>query len=441
MLTIIVNDLDVLGIQAEIMRIAIVGAGVSGLCVAYYLRQDHDVTVFEANDYAGGHTNTISVAAEDESLAVDTGFIVFNERTYPNFCKLLEELKVLSQPSDMSFSVRCDRSGLEYAGTGLNGLLAQRLNLLWPGFWRLVRDWRRFSRESQRLLHQSTESLSVRDYFREHRYSQEFREQYFLPIGSAIWSCPHDRLEDFPIRFIVDFYNQHGLLTLHDPPQWRVIRGGSRSYVQALLRRLSRPVQLNSQVRRVERTAGGASLHFADGSSQGFDHVVLACHADQSLRLLGKGATPAEREVLSAFPYEANTAVLHTDTSVLPRSRRAWASWNYRIPAVSRGKATVTYNMSRLQGLRSDEVYCLSLNEEQLIDPRRILRTIVYHHPVFSLSRVAAQQRHGELIDCDGLSYCGAYWGNGFHEDGVNSALAVCRMLRGAPQLATTVLR
>jgi predicted NAD/FAD-binding protein len=422
------------------MRIAVVGAGVSGLCVAYYLRAGHDVTVFEANDYAGGHTNTISVETEDQSLAVDTGFIVFNERTYPSFCKLLAELRVPSQPSDMSFSVRCDRSGLEYAGTGLNGLLAQRSNLLRPGFWRLVRDWRRFGQESQELLANRTESITVRDFFREHRYSREFREQYFLPIGSAIWSCPHDKLEEFPMRFIVDFYNHHGLLTLHDPPQWRVIRGGSKSYVQALLRRLSRPVQLNSQVRRVERTASGVSLHFADGSTQAFDHAVMASHADQSLRLLGENATPTEHKVLSAFPYEANTAVLHTDTSVLPRSRRAWASWNYRIPAASGEKATVTYNMNRLQGLRSDEVYCVSLNEEQQIDPRRVLRTIVYHHPVFSLSRVAAQRRHEELINHDGLSYCGAYWGNGFHEDGVNSALAVCRVLRGASQLSAAVL-
>lgn len=422
------------------MRIAVVGAGISGLCVAYYLRANHDVTVFEANDYVGGHTNTISVETEDGSLAVDTGFIVFNERTYPNFCKLLDELAVASQPSDMSFSVRCDRSGLEYAGTGIDGLLAQRLNLFRPAFWRLVRDWRRFGRESQQLLGHATESITVRDYFQEHRYSREFREQYFLPIGSAIWSCPHDRLEEFPMRFIVDFYNQHGLLTLHDPPQWRVIRGGSKSYVQSLLRRLSRQVQLNSQIRRVERAASGVSLHFADGSTQTFDHVVMACHADQSLRLLGENATPTEHKVLSAFPYEANTAVLHTDTSVLPRSRRAWASWNYRIPAGPGEKATVTYNMNRLQGLRSNEVYCVSLNEEQQIDPRRVLRTIVYHHPVFSLSRVAAQGRHGELINHDGLSYCGAYWGNGFHEDGVNSALAVCRVLRGAAQLATAVL-
>lgn len=412
------------------MQIAVVGAGISGLAAAYYLRNKHDVSVFEANGYAGGHANTLSVVEKSKILPVDTGFIVYNDRTYPNFSRLLAELDVPSQASDMSFSVRCDRSGLEYAGTGINGLFAQRLNLLRPAFWRLIRDWRRFGHESQQLLSSPQERITVREYFRQHSYSREFREQYFLPIGSAIWSCPHDRLEEFPIRFIVDFYHHHGLLTLDDPPQWRVIRGGSQRYVQALLSRLPRPVELSNQVVGVERAAaGGARLHFASGESRTFEHVILACHADQALQLLGESATPAECDVLSAFPYEANTAVLHTDTKVLPRSRRAWASWNYRIPARSRGKATVTYNMNRLQSLQSEETYCVSLNEESQIDPQKILRVIQYHHPVFSLSRAKAQQRHHELIDLDGLSYCGAYWGNGFHEDGVNSALAVCREL------------
>jgi uncharacterized protein len=423
------------------MRVAVVGAGISGLCVAYYLRQNHDVSVFEANDYAGGHPNTISVVSDNQSLAVDTGFIVFNERTYPNFCRLLGELGVASQLSDMSFSVRCDRSGLEYAGTGLNGLLAQRLNLFRPAFWRLVNDWRRFAQESQRLLQTSDESITVRDYFREHAYSREFREHYFLPIGSAIWSCPHDRLEEFPMRFIVEFYNQHGLLTLADPPPWRVIRGGSKRYVEALTSKLPRPIELSSQVRLVERETDCTRLHFRDGRSQAFDQVVMACHADQSLQLLGTGATQTEREVLSAFPYELNTAVLHTDISVLPKSRRAWASWNYRVPSEPSGKATVTYNMNRLQGLQTSEVFCVSLNEESLIDSRRILRTIQYHHPVFSLSRVAAQRRQRELINLDGVSYCGAYWGNGFHEDGVNSALEVCRVLQEISQPAASVVR
>lgn len=409
------------------MRIAVIGAGISGLCVAYQLRQLHDVTVFEANDYVGGHTNTLEVPEKNQTLAIDTGFIVFNERTYPNFCRLLQELNVASQPSDMSFGIRCDRTGLEYAGTGLNGLFAQRLNLFRPGFWRLLRDWRRFSVEAAELLQQPSESLTVRDFFRDHAYSREFREQYFLPIGSAIWSCPHELIEDFPMRFIVQFYHHHGLLTLADPPIWRVISGGSRRYIEAILASFPRAVELNSPVKGVHRQREGVLLHFRDGRQQTFDHVVLACHADQALRMLGEEASSVE------FPYEKNIAVLHTDIRVLPRSRRAWASWNYHVPAEPTGKATVTYHMNRLQSLQSKTEYCVTLNEEERIDPSRVLRSITYHHPVFSTSRLIAQRRHGELINHQGLSYCGAYWGNGFHEDGVNSALAVSRVLGGAP--------
>lgn len=415
------------------MRIAVIGAGISGLCVAYQLRQLHDVTVFEANDYVGGHTNTLEVPDGERSLAIDTGFIVFNERTYPNFCRLLQELNVASQPSDMSFGIRCDRTGLEYAGTGLNGLFAQRMNLFRAGFWRLLRDWRRFSVEAAQLLKQPSESLSVQDFFRDHSYSPEFREQYFLPIGSAIWSCPHELIEDFPMRFIVQFYHHHGLLTLADPPIWRVISGGSQRYVEALLARLPRAVELNSPVKGVRRQRDGVQIHFRDGRQQTFDHVVLACHADQALRMLGDEATPVECALLTEFPYEKNIAVLHTDVSVLPRSRRAWASWNYHVPAEPTGKATVTYHMNRLQSLQSKTEYCVTLNEEERIDPSRVLRSITYHHPVFSTSRLVAQRRHRELIDHHGLSYCGAYWGNGFHEDGVNSALAVSKVLGGVP--------
>lgn len=415
------------------MRIAVVGAGISGLCVAYRLRGLQDVTVFEAGDYVGGHTNTVPVTEERQTLAVDTGFIVFNDRTYPNFCQLLRDLDVESQPSDMSFSVRCDRTGLEYAGTGWNGLLAQRLNLFRPRFWRLLSDWRRFGRESQLLLKDSAESLTVGEFFREHSYSREFREQYFYPMGSAVWSCPHERLEQFPMRFIVNFYNQHGLLTLDDPPIWRVVRGGSQQYVAALTKQLPRAVQLNSAVQHVVRLPGGnVRLEFRDRPPQEFEHVVLACHADQALRMLGADATPVERELLSAFPYEKNVAVLHTDTSVLPRRRRAWASWNYHIPREPSERATVTYHMNRLQGLNSQHEYCVTLNEEARIRPEHVLRYFTYHHPVFSLSRMSAQRRHRELIDHQGLSFCGAYWGSGFHEDGVNSGLAVARVLERA---------
>jgi predicted NAD/FAD-binding protein len=421
------------------MRIAVVGAGISGLCVAYYLRNQHDITVLEANDYAGGHTNTIDVPRKPTSLPVDTGFIVFNDRTYPNFCRLLEELQVSSQASDMSFGVRCDLTGLEYAGTGLNGLFAQRSNVFRPGFWRLLRDWRRFGRESHALLNSPSEDVTVGEYFEQNSFSREFREQYFLPIGSAIWSCPHQRLEQFPMRFIVQFYQNHGLLTLDDPPTWRVVSGGSRRYVEALLKHLARPVQVNCPVSTIRREGSEVAINLKNGERQRFDHVVLACHADQSLRLLGSEATPTERTLLGSFPYEQNIAVLHTDIRVLPKSPRAWASWNYHIRTDRPDKATVTYHMNRLQGLNEPEQYCVTLNGEDQIDPARVIRTITYHHPVFSLSRLAAQQRHRELIAHRGISYCGAYWGNGFHEDGVNSALAVCEVLRGVATPAQVV--
>jgi predicted NAD/FAD-binding protein len=417
------------------MRIAIVGSGISSLCAAYHLRKGHDVTIFEANNYLGGHTNTVTIETSEERLEIDTGFIVFNERTYPNFCRLLAELGVASQESDMSFGVRCDRTNLEYAGTGLNGLFAQRTNLFRPSFWRLLRDWRRFGREALTVLYRGEESISVKQFFHDRGYSREFREQYFFPMGSAIWSCPHEKLENFPIRFIAEFYAQHGLLNLADPPIWRVIRGGSYRYVQALTGKLSARVRLNSPVRSIVREADGVRVNtdaFANSASEVFDHVVMGCHADQSLRLLGEQATSRERQLLSAFPYERNVAVLHTDASVLPRQRRAWASWNYRVPREPSSKATVTYHMNRLQRLTAKTDYFVSLNEESAIDPRQVLRTIEYHHPVFGTSRLAAQARHRELIDHERISYCGAYWGNGFHEDGVNSALAVCGVLNAA---------
>jgi predicted NAD/FAD-binding protein len=341
----------------------------------------------------------------------------------------LAELNVPSQPSDMSFSVRCEKSGLEYSGNGLNGLFAQRSNLLRPGFWRMLRDWRRFGREAMQLLEAPEESITVAEYFRANAYSREFREGYFLPMGSAVWSCPHEVFEAFPMRFLVAFYHHHGLLTLHDPPQWRVIQGGSREYVRALLRRLPNPIQLRMPVRAVTRRAEGVELRFPNGSCAMFDHVIVGCHADQALRMLGDSATNTERRVLGAFPYQTNTATLHTDTTVLPRRRRAWASWNYYVPAQAAEFATVTYHMNRLQGLTTREQYCVSLNQDARIDPRKVIRTMTYHHPVFGLSRLSAQQRHRELIDHDRISYCGAYWGNGFHEDGVNSGLAVCRVL------------
>jgi predicted NAD/FAD-binding protein len=416
------------------MRIAIVGAGISGLVAAYRLGRRHDVTLFEAADYPGGHTNTVDVELDGRSLPVDTGFIVFNDWTYPHFIALLDELGVASRPTSMGFSVRCDRSGLEYNGSSFNGLFAQRANLLRPSFWRMAADIVRFNRRAERDALEgdslTTDATTVDEYLRRGRYSREFAEHYLLPMGAAIWSCPTGTFAQFPIRFIVEFYRNHGLLNLLVRPQWRVVDGGSRSYVQALLKRFRGELRLSTPIVRVRRTVDEVELTTTQSGRAVFDHVVFACHADQALRMLDD-PSPIERDVLSAFPYERNSAVLHTDESVLPRRRRAWASWNYRLAEDAGSRPTVTYNMNILQHLPTERTVNVTLNGDQLIDPAKVLRRFTYEHPVFTTRRAAAQRRHAELSHARRTSYCGAYWRNGFHEDGVVSALAVCRAIDG----------
>jgi predicted NAD/FAD-binding protein len=411
------------------VKIAVIGAGISGLTAALRLQRRHEVVVLEAADYVGGHTHTHDVEIDGRRTAVDSGFIVFNHRTYPNFKALLGELGVACQPTDMSFSVRCDRTGLEYAGTGLNGLFAQRRNLVSPRFWRLIGDWLRFNRQAQQLLPELDEQTTVGEFFAQYSYSAAFRQSYFLPLGSAVWSSPRETFERFPIRFVLEFYRNHGMLDLPGRLPWRVIQGGSKQYVEAILRRLRGGMRLSSPVRSIRRLGGPVEVHVAGESPERFDHVVMACHSDQALRAIGESATPIERELLSAFPYQRNTAVLHTDELVMPRCRRAWASWNYHLPHDDNGNATVTYDMTRLQSLPLSPRFFVTLNADDRIDPRRVLRRMVYHHPVFTAGRAAARRRHHELIDHRGISYCGAYWGHGFHEDGVNSALAVATAL------------
>ena len=394
------------------------------MTAAALLHERHDVTVFEANDYIGGHTHTVEVQLGDERRAIDTGFIVFNDRTYPNFCRLLDQLRVASQPTEMSFSVRCGRSGLEYNGSSLNGLFAQRRNLVRPGFHRMLRDILRFNREATEHLDRVPEGMTVQEYLANHRYSRAFADQYLLPMGAAIWSCPTETFARFPIRFIIEFYAHHGLLQIRDRPQWRVITGGSRQYVERLTAPYRERIRLSTPVHAVHRNGAGVMVESSRGLEQ-FDQVVLACHSDTSLRLL-RDADSVETDLLRAFPYGRNRVVLHTDDSVLPRRRRAWASWNYHIPPSSQARPTVTYWMNRLQGIESRHNFCVTLNEEQAINPAQVLGTYDYAHPVFTVERAAAQQRHREVIRRRGVSLCGAYWGNGFHEDGVRSALSVC---------------
>ncbi len=398
-----------------------VGAGISGLVCAHLLSDSHDLTVFEANDYCGGHTHTVKVTMTGEEQSVDTGFIVYNDSYYPNFRRLLAKLEVESQLTTMSLSVRCDRDDLEYSGASLGSLFAQPSNLMRPRFWRILRDVLRFQKEGPRALGTLDDETSVHSFIQAGRYSDEFVRYFLVPMGSALWSAPAGGFLRFPMRFVIEFFANHGMMQVLSRPPWRVIRGGSRQYVEALVRKTPARFRARTPVRSVTRDAARVLV---EGES--FDHVIFACHSDQALAILGAGATPAEREILGHFPYQRNDAVLHTDTSVLPKRRRAWACWNYRLAADLDRSAAVTYNMNRLQSLRSRHTFCVSLNEDG-IEPSKVIRRIPYHHPVFQPGRQAMQGRHAELIGPNRTSYCGAYWGFGFHEDGVRSALAVCR--------------
>ncbi|HEV7282927.1 MAG TPA: FAD-dependent oxidoreductase [Pirellulaceae bacterium] len=419
------------------MKIAIIGGGVSGLVAAYKLHERHDVTVFEANGYPGGHTNTVDIELDGERHAVDTGFIVYNERNYPHFVRLLAELGVATKPTTMTFGVRDDRVGLEYNGESLDKLFAQRRNLLRPSFHRMLLDILRFNRETRRIASDESCSLTLGEFLRRGNYSRAFAERYLLPMGSAIWSCPTGDFAGFPVRFVAEFYENHGLLNLIDRPQWRVIEGGSRTYVEKLIRSFRERVRLRTPVASVQRSDDGALLRLGDGRGERFDRVIFACHADQALRLLGHEATRAERKVLKAFPYNPNVAVLHTDESTLPRSRKARASWNYRI-AEGSDAATVTYDMTLLQGLPTKRRFLVTLNDEQRIAPERVLARFVYEHPSFDLRRASAQARHAELNRTPRTAYCGAYWGNGFHEDGVVSALVAVESVEQAAERERT---
>ena len=410
------------------MKIAIIGSGISGLTAAYHLHQRHDITVFEAAGHVGGHTNTIAVEMGGRKHFIDTGFIVFNEKNYPHFTELLRGLGVRTQPTEMSFSVRSDRTGLEYNGTSINKLFAQRSNLLRPSFHRMIREILRFNREAPELAGVSGDETTVDDYTAEKGYSREFVEDYLVPLGSSLWSCPTGTFRKFPIRFVVEFLENHAMLQVDGRPTWRVIQGGSFRYVEKLTAPFRDRILLNHAVKSVERLFDHVRLVDGDGVEGRFDHVILACHSDQALRIVAD-PTRTELELLAAFPYEPNEAVLHTDTSVLPRRRRAWASWNYHIRADEADHAAVTYNMNILQGLASEPVFNVTLNDEEGIAPEKIIRSIRYEHPIYTSQRAAAQRRHSELLGVNRTSYCGAYWGYGFHEDGVRSGLRVAERL------------
>ena len=389
--------------------------------VAHRLHADHDITVFEAAAHIGGHTHTHTVEFDGERHEIDTGFIVYNDWTYPNFIALLTELGVESQPSAMSFSVRNEASGLEYNGTTLNTLFAQRRNLLRPSFHRMIRDILRFNREAPALLAAMNE-LPLGEYLAAGRYSPQFTNDYLIPMGAAIWSTDPARMLAFPARYFVQFFHNHGMLSVDQRPQWHAICGGSARYVEKLVAPFRQRIRLNCPIESVRRLPDGVLVKPRGADTERYDQVFFASHSDQALALL-TDATALEKSILGAIPYQANEAVLHTDTSLLPRARRAWAAWNYHVVNTTEGGATLTYNMNILQTLRSRHTFCVTLNHSAHIAPGKIIQRITYHHPLYTPAGVAAQARQHEINGVNRSYFCGAYWRYGFHEDGVVSAL------------------
>lgn len=421
------------------MKIAIIGSGIAGNTLGYHLHKKHDITVFEANNHIGGHTHTHDIEIFGKNYAIDTGFIVFNDRTYPHFIEMLDELKVAWQPSSMSFSVRNETTGLEYNGTNLNSLFAQRSNFFKPKFYGMISDILRFNKESLALLESGSESeseISLGEYLTKNHYKPLFIHNYIIPMGAAIWSTDAAKMLNFPARFLVRFFHHHGMLTVNNRPQWRTITGGSARYVEKLTEGFIQKIRLNTPVASVKRLSNSVIIKPQRGDEEAFDYVFFACHSDQALAMLGPDASVKEREILGAIPYQENSIYLHHDISLMPKRKLAWAAWNYHVTAKASAKVQVTnifpvtnkvqvtYNMNILQNIQSPEPILVTLNHTDLINPAKVIKRLKYTHPVFTLAGAVAQTRHTEISGANRTAYAGAYWRNGFHEDGVMSALA-----------------
>jgi uncharacterized protein len=408
------------------MKIGIVGSGVSGLVSAYLLQEKHEVELLEMNAYTGGHTHTQDVTLDGVEYAINTGFIVFNKRNYPNFMTLIERLDVPYQPAPMSFSVKNTRNGLEYGFATLNAIFAQRRNLFSPSFLRMLREIGSFRREFETLLADpESDKRTLGEHLQARGYSRRFVQDFLVPFGAAIWSADPDKMGEFPLGTFVQFFKNHGFLAEGDLLQWHTLKGGSRSYVTRLESILGERIVKNTKVTSVERLDEGIGVEDESGTTRVYDEVVLALHSDQALRVL-KAPTRIEEEVLGAMPYQPNNVVLHTDTSVLPGRRQTWSSWNYCIPGEETDRCTVTYDMNILQSVDSTHEFLVTLNQSDDLDEKRTIQSYVYDHPIYTKQAVAAQGRHSEISGVDRIHYAGAYWGYGFHEDGVKSALAAC---------------
>ena len=413
--------------------IAVIGAGISGLAAAYFLSRRHRVDLFEKELRLGGHTNTVLVDGPNGTVPLDTGFLVHNDRTYPNLARLFGELGVATRNSDMSFAVSCGGSGLEYSSRGANGFFAQRRNLISPSHLSLLREIVRFNREAPALLEApDADRQTLGDFLESRRFGEGFTHRYLFPMAAAIWSAPRDAIRSFPALTLIRFFDNHGLLSLHAQPTWKVIAGGSHTYIPKAIAQLSGDMHQGASIHVVRRSEDAVTVTFRDRPSMRFDEVVFACHGDQVLPLLAD-PSDRERDVLSCFTTTTNAAWLHTDGSMLPVQARARASWNYRLSGDPDAPPTVTYDLNRLQGLTTPEQYCVTLNPEGGpdggIDERRVLRRIVYRHPLHTAEAIRAQRQWGDVSGVNRTHYCGAYWRYGFHEDGLYSALRVARAL------------
>ena len=411
------------------MKIAIIGSGISGNTLAYYLNPHHQITLFESNDRVGGHSHTHQIDFFNQKIHVDTGFIVFNKKTYPNFLKLLHELDVPYENSAMSFSVKDSQKDFEYNGTSLNTLFAQRKNLISPIFYKMIKEILRFNKSSVLLLN-NDEEISLGDYLEREGYSDFFKKYYILPMGSAIWSSNIKTMLAFPAKCFIQFFNNHGMLNINDRPQWLTISRGSMNYVDKLTKPFKQKIKLNQKIKSVERKKDHIAIQLNDRLEK-FDWVFFACHSDEALRLI-KTPSVNEKNILKAILYTNNEVALHYDESFMPKRKLAWAAWNYHINSNPTSPASLTYNMNILQNLKTNMPILVTLNPQNKIDKKKIIKTLSYTHPQYSLGSIEAQSNHHLISGINRTSYAGAYWGNGFHEDGVKSALDAIQQFNDA---------
>lgn len=416
----------------KVRNIAVVGSGISGLSAGWLLSKQHRVTLIEADSRPGGHSNTVDCEVDGADVSVDTGFIVYNPPAYPNLTALFSHLQVPNSPSNMSFAVSMGDGAYEYAGSGLTQLLGHPRNLLSPAHWRLIRDIPRFFRTTRAKLHDIPEDMTIGSFLKVEGYSDEFMDRHLLPMAGAIWSAAPGDMRDYPAKAFLRFFDNHGLLQVRDRPQWRTVKGGSREYVARLIRNGAFETRLRTPIAAIRRTATGVTLRAANGDEQSYDDVVLACHADQALAMLGD-ATARERQLLSAFRYSSNRAILHRDDRLMPKRKRLWSSWNYLadLPPCAPGSCAVTYWMNKLQPLGDAPPTFVTLNPPRQPREDAVIRREIYEHPIFDMATERAQREIWSLQGVRNTWFCGAHFGSGFHEDGLQAGLAVAEDLGG----------